>query len=44
MAGAQPRKAKYFLLSAVRAAGLLKFADACKFALNQVKYTTALPV
>ena len=37
MAAVQSRKAKFLLVRAVRAAGLLKFADSCKFLLGQAK-------
>jgi SAM-dependent methyltransferase len=37
MVTAQPRSAKFMLVSAVRAAGLLKFADTCKYLLGQAR-------
>ena len=37
MAAVQPRRAKFLFVRAVRAAGLLKFADSCKYVLGQVK-------
>ena len=37
MVAVHSRKAKFFFVRAVRAAGLLEFADNCKFVLNQVK-------